>query len=377
MLSHRFVDVAVTGLAARLAVSLAVLPIALMLLGQAPVALWKNEARASFADEASRAIPFDPARADKLQGQLVAVSGTLRAHHPAGDPELLEPGPWLGVIRQVETWGWDERVETETERLWGGALRTTTVWTYVEARVPRLLPPDEMRHPEGHENPSPRFESAAFIGGDASLEGLRVDPALLAGIAPVPLDPRTLSLRGAAVGAPIVDGAVFIGEGTPDDPAPGDQWIRFLAVPDGLQITAFGEVIGDTLREHPWRAGLNLLFAFEGDRQTAVDTLRGIDTLLLWAVRAAGVGALWLGLFLLLSPLFILLDILPPLGMLGRVLAGIVLVVPAAATGIGIIIVSQTVHSTPALLLLGAFAAYVAWATWRLRRDRQRLGVPR
>lgn len=374
MLQNRFVEVIVTGLSARLAAAIALLPVALLLIGQAYPALWKNEGRAHFAPEAASAEVIRADRPGDVEGRLVSVTGAVHATERAGDRELLAPGPWLAVIRQVETHAWEESVDVDEERMWGGRLRTTTTIEYAMDRTARVLTPGEMVHPDGHENPGERWRSQAFLAPGAHIGALRVDPAQLAGVAPVPLDPAQVTRVGEAADAPIVDGAVFLGQGTPEHPELGDQWVRWYVIPDGVGVTAFGEVIGGQLREHPWKAGMNLLIAFEGERDEALQMLRGIDSMVTWAIRFGGLFALWVGFFLLLGPLFVLVDIVPPLGLLVRIAAGILLVLPTLLTGVGVILVSQTVHSTPALLLLGLGGAYAVYASIRLRRDLARTG---
>jgi cytochrome b561 len=86
---------------------------------------------------------------------------------------------------------------------------------------------------------------------------------------------------------------------------------------------------------------------------------------------------MWIGLTLLFGPISVLLDVLPPLGELGRSLIGAVTFVGAVLLTLATILVSSIVHSplawTVLLVVAGAVAA-VGVKHWLDRRPESGVG---
>lgn len=178
------------------------------------VILWVNEGRVDLSEVAKKSVEVKADAVDSSQnGKFVSVTGALRAEGKVGDPELLNPGDYLKLDRQVEMWAWNEKSSSKTKKKLGGRKETTTTVTYSQAWTDSPDPPSEMAKPEGHENPplplkGDRFAvEKAFIGaypfnaGEASMpsgEPLTLSPELVKGLSDAPADAADKPAEGAA-----------------------------------------------------------------------------------------------------------------------------------------------------------------------------------
>lgn len=368
---QRFTEIILVGLVANLLAALALVPLGFLLFSKAFPMLWWNEGRSGMAEQAEAAPVADAWAPERHEGQFVNVEGPLGASSGAVDIQFLDEGPWLAILRHVETYAWNERVETRKKRLIGGRTEVETEWHYELDWTPDVRPPEAMRFPDGHENPPPRFHRALAQAEEPVIGATPfvLEAALGVPWQPLALDDPDVRLIEDALEGTVYGDAIYFGISTPAEPGLGDQVVRFYVLPRDAQVSAFGRISGGLLQEHQWKDGLPLLVALPGTREDAIGLLRAQDRLLTWVFRAGGILAIWGGLMLMLSPLFALFDILPPLGTVLRVVVGILLIPPSLLLGLVPIGLSQFIHSTPALIIVGSCILYLVWARWRMHRD--------
>jgi hypothetical protein len=305
---NRFIDTKIVGFAALFAQALALVPTGFYLFGIATIVLYQNEARTDWGDMVSKTV-VGPASPDSaFDGVDMTVTGALTADREIGDPIFFEPGPFVTVVRSVETYAWVERVDQSVERRWGGSAEVTTETTYHLAYV---VEPDGNR------------------------------------------------------------GAYYYGGANPAAPQLGDTRMTFHVVPSGVTMTAVGYGAGETIGGLDWFKGVELVPVLPGSRQDVVGFMGGLFQITRWLGRIGGTIAVFFGLWLLIGPLFAVFDIAPPVGLAARVVAGI-FVVPAAIAWSGLVmIVSQILHSWVMLTIL-AFLLYLWVRTAVDRRRERR-----
>ncbi|MCS6914537.1 MAG: TMEM43 family protein [Myxococcales bacterium] len=167
-----------------------------------------------------------------LEGQVVAVTGPLRAEGLLGDPGLLRPGGYIELWREVEIFAWHEdHIGPQGPRYelrWGPDPPATS----------------EMKQPEGHENPPIVLRSEVLNVPRAWVGALRFDPVRARLRAqPLPLSPEMLEDQRHRLS----DGYLYVGKGTAQAPQIGDARIRYHAVPTGQLVTLFGAQQGDKI----------------------------------------------------------------------------------------------------------------------------------
>ena len=169
-----------------------------------------------------------------LEGQVVAVTGVLRADAPLGDPGLLRPGDYVELWRDVEIFAWHEVEEAP------GVYRYQPRWG------PDPPATAELHMPEGHDNPPVRLRSEVRSAPHARVGAYRFRPAQARLLAqPLRLSPDMLAEDDRR--NRLSEGFLYLGTGTEEAPHLGDVRVRYLAVAAGQVVTLLGEQQGEEI----------------------------------------------------------------------------------------------------------------------------------
>lgn len=214
---------------------------------------------------ASRAQPRAADAVDRaLEGQVVALTGVLRADEPLGDPGLLLPGDYVELWRDVEIFAWYEVQEAP------GVYRYAPRWG---ADPPAAA---EFHIPEGHENPPVRLRSEVRSARSARVGAYRFRPGAARLLArPLRLTEDMLDRDDRR--NRLSEGLLYIGSGTEEAPHLGDVRVRYLAVRAGEVVTLLGEQAGDEIVPVYDVSGARLYHLLPGPHSEA---LRLLPTLL-------------------------------------------------------------------------------------------------
>ncbi len=373
---HRFIETIVVGFAAMLGQAIALVPTGLTIFVAASIALFQNEARPDWGDVVESSLVGPTSPDEQFDGLDMTVTAALRSDRQVGDPLFFAPGDFVRVIRSVETYAWNETITESTEHNWGGSATITTEVNYHLAWTGDPLHSDGFRHPEGHENPRPRFDDH-FDSGEIQLGGWTLNPFQSILLYNEPVKPGAVDWTDEGDALRYVpsdddkSGFYYHGDASPHSPQLGDTRIAFYVVPTGVTMTAVGYGAGDTLGGIEWFENVALVPVVPGGRDDAKAFMGSIFGLTVWVVRIGGALAILLGLWFIVGPLFAVLDIIPPLGLLSRVCAGFILVPFAIGWAAFVIFLSQIVHSIFMLTVAG-FLAYLYIRTVWDRRTEER-----
>ena len=324
------------------------------------LAFW-NEGRAittarSLAEGAGLVVSVDAARPDPARnGALVHVAAPVRVAEIPRDGLLGTPPPpgTLRLVRTVEMFQWREEERSETRTRLGGGTETETTYSYTRGWQEGRVDSSRFRRPEGHENPQPTHASRAFTAPGAMLGGFRLTAQQLESI---PAE--------EALGEPRFIGA------DPANPRIGDLRVAWrVARPEALSVVA--AQMGEGFGPYPTRAG-DRLFLLETGQVPAAAMFRAAEqqnAVLTWALRAGMALMVFIGFALLLNPLKVLADVIPPLGAVvgfgtGFVALALALLVAPALVALAWLAVRPLLAL--GLLAGGAAAAYLA-LRWRRR----------
>lgn len=162
--------------------------------------LWMNEGCVDLSTVAKKAVvvPADGS-GTKGEGELVAVTDKLKATESVGDPEMLAPGPYLKLRRNVEMFAWTEKKQTRTEKQLGGGSKEITTYTYDRAWTSSPRSSDSFEHPEGHSNPELYTHEQTFSAASAKVGGFTFSPeeAQLPSLEPLTLTAAMVKLAPA------------------------------------------------------------------------------------------------------------------------------------------------------------------------------------
>lgn len=349
----------------RLGGALTGLLIGLVLVPGSGVLLFWNEGRAvqtaqSLAEGAGLVLPVE--RLDRgNEGRLVHVSGPVGIATPPRDAEfgVVPPDGTLRLVRSVEMFQWREEQESETRNKLGGGTETVTTYRYTRSWAEGRIDSSRFRQPDGHQNPTPRQASRTFVAQGVTLNGYGLTEAQLAGL---PTDERITPPGTSA------DGTRYIGA-DPANPRIGDLRITWgVARPEALSVIAAQS--GTGFAPYPTRAGDRLMMV-EAGRRSAAEMFRAAEegnAFLTWVLRVVGAILMFVAFALLMRPVKVLADVIPPLGWVvgfGTSLVAGVLTLLLAPTVIAVAWLFYRPLVAIGVLAAGAAAAF---ALTRLRR---------
>jgi hypothetical protein len=285
-----------------------------------------------------RDVPADrPDRAN--EGRLVHVSGPVSVGQLNLDAELnvTPPNGTLRLVRNVEMFQWIEENRSETRTRLGGGTETVTTSTYRRDWHAGRVDSSRFHQPDGHQNPPLRYPSRSFTAQGATLGGFRLSDQQLSGL---PAD-QTLTLPGSG------DSTRFIGN-DPGNPRIGDLRITWrYAQPDAVSV--IGAPTGDGFTPYATTAGDRLLLIRAGTVPASAMFQQAQDdnAVLTWILRLVGRVLMFIGFALLLNPLKVLADVIPPLG------AGV-------GVGTGALALVETLLAAPVVVAI-AWLFYRPW----------------
>jgi hypothetical protein len=292
------------------------------------------------ADEAGRTAVGAPAdRIDPaLDGQLVHVVGEVAAPGLLVDEATGKSVAGLRLVREVEFYQWRETASSETRTKLGGGQETVTTYSYAQGWSPDPVDSAGFARPEGHANPAPWTGDADLTPVEAQMGPYRLTQDALERLpAREVLRPTAAEAEAAAqrLGRPVtvVDDALFVGASAAQ-PQVGDVRIRYAMAPAG-QVTVVGRQAGADLVPHATRTG-GAIFELRAGTVPAAEVLRQVEAAnqtLSWVLRGVGMVVLAIGFGLILNPLKVLADVLPPLGALVGAGTGLVSVLLALVAG--------------------------------------------
>ncbi|WP_424810637.1 TMEM43 family protein [Roseococcus sp. YIM B11640] len=346
---------------------------ALLLLPGSGWLLFWNEGRAvqtarSLTEGAGivRSVPAERPDATN-EGKLVHVSGPVRMTQLPFDADfdVKPPNGTLRLARIVEMYQWVEENHSETRTRMGGGTETVTTSTYRREWREGRVDSSRFRQPNGHENPQPRQSSRNFFAQGVTLGGFRIAESQLSAIpAAEPLTPA----NGEATR--------YVGNDA-NNPRVGDLRISWrYAHPETVSV--IGAQVGDGFGPYATNAGDRLLILRAGSLPAAAMFQQAQDDnkLLTWILRAVGVVLMFIGWSLLLAPLKVLADVIPPLGAVvgfgTMALAGVLTFLAAPV----IIAVAWLFYRPLVGIAILAAGMALAYGITRLRRRRPQVEKP-
>jgi hypothetical protein len=340
------------------------------------VVLWWNEGRVDMSKVAEASIPVDAAAVDSTaDGRFVSVTGTLASDEIVGDPQFLKADAYIMLNRVAEMYAWNEEKSTKTKKKLGGGKRSETTYSYSKEWTERPENSSSFKKPEGHTNPSPLVTSQSFRVRQATIGSYRFDPQSAHLPRPSPLhitDDSYIPFKNARLEGDYI----FSGNGTLQNPEVGDTRISFRAVRSGTTATLFGTLNGDAIEPYFYKGEKRLYRAIAGPREAAIAQMASEHRLITWLLRVVGFLMMWIGLGLFFGPINTVLDVIPLLGGVSRMVTGLAMFAVALSLSLVTIVVSMIAHNP--LLLIGSIVVVfgVVWAVGR-RGAKQKTIAPR
>lgn len=314
---------------------------------------------------------IDPAH----EGALVHVSGDAAVASPLNDSAWPVGAVALRLIRNVEMYQWRETSRSETQTRLGGGEETVTVYEYDRVWSDTRQDSASFRQPDGHQNPSFPVEAASFTTSNATLGAWRLDDRIIEQIAstePLTLDdPTQTALRNQAGRRAAVSASeLYLGDNA-SNPQVGDTRVHWRVVRPG-PVSVVAEQSGDGFTAYQADNGASILLVDEG-RVSAEEMFAGAQAsnrALLWALRVAGLFILVAAFGLILRPLRVMADVIPPIGAVVGMGVGLVSTLLGVLLGGGVIAIAWFAFRPLLSIAILAVAGVIGFSLWRLGQSR-------
>ena len=356
------------------------------------IGLFWNEGRAvqtarSLAEGAGAVVSASADNVDAANdGKLVHVSGPVTTDSGLSDPDFGIAAQGLRLSRDVEMYQWKEESKSETTKKLGGGEETVTTYSYSKVWDDSQIDSSDFKKPDGHQNPSMAIHSRTFQIPEGKLGAFTLDTPVLdriEGDKDYSLSAnQSAAIKAAYTGARplnIVDGKIYLGVDT-TTPALGDYRIGYELAPLGV-VSIGGRQAGSRFEPYQTVAGDQLLMVDTGtvpaDKMFAEAV--SANTLITWLLRAAGLLLLTIGFALFLSPIGVVLDVIPFLGSMVRMGTGIIAFFLAILVGTTTIAIAWFWYRpllAAGILAAGIIAAAVVYYLGRSRKAAAPAVVP-
>jgi len=349
-MADRFTETSHTSFGGNIVRSIVGIPLGILLFLGSFAVLWMTEGRTDWSKVAARTVVASPDRAAGFDGQPVSVTGPITSTEALGDPDFVQPGPYVSLRREVEQFAWIESQSSNSRSNTGGSTTTQTTYTYATGWTATPQPSSGFRVPEGHDNPPMTVQSTRFVVPRAAVGAWNLDLAHVEFERGSVLPPTTIQRVGRGASFVPAGEHLFGGSGTPDAPHLGDLRVRFTAVRNGTTVTAFGQAGGGTVAPlsvdgDPW------IRVLSGDRSAAIQTLASEYSATGWIGRVIGFVMMWIGMLLFLGPISTFLNVLPFLGSASRFVTMLVTFPLALVLTAVTVVVAMVAHSVVALVV--------------------------
>lgn len=304
----------------------------------------------------------DPA----FHGKLVHVSGEMRSQAGVQDDLFGVAAKAVKLSRKVEMLQW---VEKESG---SGQDRK---FTYSQEWSERAIDSSRFRVPQGHQNPSMRWQSARFAARDARIEAYPLGDAVqrLSANTDFRVEPGMVEQARRRTGAALVmrDGMLFL-PNNQNNTQVGSIRISYQSLPEG-KASFVGKQTADGMEPYKARNGREFLLAELGTKTTdeMFETAQNDNTVLTWILRAVGLLVMFIGFSALFAPVTLLASYVPVLGSLVSGAVGLVAGAATAILGPLVIAVAWFAYRPLVSVIVLAIGAALAFGFRTLRQKKQ------
>ncbi len=357
--------------------------IGLVLIAGMVFLLFWNEGRAvqtarSLTEGAGAVVTVGPDKVDAANdGKLIHVTGPVSTTSRPADATFGISVDGVRLVRTVEMYQWKESSKSETTNKVGGGQETVTTYSYAKEWSESAISSSDFKVPDGHANPPMEIRSERFQVPDAKLGAFTLSERVISGLG----GEKTLTLSSDMTGAidaaysgnkrvTVAENRIYLGFNS-TNPAVGDYRISYKVAPLGV-ASVIGEQRGGGFEAYQTIAGDRLLMVADGavpaDKMFA--DAQSANAVLTWILRVVGLVLLAVGFGMLLAPLGVVADFIPPLGSLLRMGTGIVAMLLAVVVGFVTIAVAWFWYRPVLSLIVIAVGVAIAAALIFIGRSR-------
>ena len=337
------------GLGGRLGSSMRGVLAGLMMLAGGTFLLWWNEGNFVATDQTLREARAatvelgDINRVDPSKnGRLVHAVGQAETGQTLTDSFSGLQAQAIRLEREVRYYQWVEHSSTETRTKIGGEEETVTTYTYDRQWTPRPVDSSAFKDPEAVRNKKnstlARVEEARYQAGEVRFGAYRLPEFLIDAIGGAePLRVELSQARAEELNRQLFPAAAsslvhtrdntIILSTSPDSPQIGDLRLSFQVTrPATVSLLALCR--DDSFEKYRSANGRDFSRLAMGARsqEEMYESAHSANSFITWILRLAGTVLVIIGLKALAGPLTVLASVVPPLGRLVGMSAGLVAV---------------------------------------------------
>ena len=321
----------------------------------------------------------------EMNGKLVHMTGRANTKDVLSDDAFGVSATAIRLSRKVEMYQWREHRKTEEKKKLGGSVEKTTTYTYDKDWSDEVISSSDFKEP-GHDNPAAmEFASEDRTASAVSFGAFKLNERQIARIGSAqayqfPTDfvcrVERVQMQGSTIYVPeqATRTNKLNNRVVATQPRIGDMRVKFEVVyPHDISIVA--KQRGDTFVGYTAKTGKKVDLLSDGIRDSAemFASARSGNSMFTWFVRVGGFMLMFFGLSMVLKPLSVLADVLPILGDIIEMGAGIVAFIIALICAFVTIAVAWLFYRPVVAILLLAAAGGFAW--WLIMKKRKAAAI--
>lgn len=337
------------------------------------------------------------------EGRLVHATARAETAAVLADEEFGVSANAIRLERQVEMFQWEEESSTSEKKNLGGSVTKTTTYTYHKTWSDSLIDSSDFKE-AGHDNPAAMpYESLERVAEEVRFGAFRLNerqidrigggqelalaPDYACPVASAQRMGNVLYIPGAvaAVAATVaatgsagtnatneatVTNAAVAVRNVASAPQVGDVRVTFRVVlPHVVSIVARQR--GDTFSAYVAKNGKKVDLLAEGTRDAAemFAAARRGNAIMTWILRFVGFLLMYMGLSAVLKPLSVIGDVVPFIGTIIGMGAGLVAGTVALACALVTIAIAWIFYRPILGIVLLAAAGFLVWRLMNRARD--------
>ena len=306
------------------------------------------------------------------EGKLVYLTGRAESHETLTDPVFGVTAPQaIKLLRTVEMYQWKESSQSKTEKNLGGSTTTEKTYSYTKEWSSSLVPSKDFKLSAEHVNPSALPYPTTTVAASAVTVGaFSLTPAQVAQLeAAVPLAVDKTAVLPAK--CKVEGQGLYLGADA-RQPQVGDLRVNFKVLTTE-EVSLIAQQAGTRFTPYITKTSKAFDVIREGTHSLAalIEQEKSSNSSLTWLLRGLGLVLLFIGVRMVLSPLEVLMDIVPFLGDLLGVGLSLVALVVALSVGTVTIAVAWIVYRPLLAVGLLAVAGGLGYVMWQRMQQRK------
>ena len=324
----------------------------------------------------------------EMEGQLVHMTGLATTQDVLADDQFGVSATAIALKRTTEMLQWVEHSKTQEKKNLGGSVTKTTTYTYTQEWLENAVDSSGFKE-QGHENPGfIEFPSEEKRAANVTFGAFRLNERQVSRIGAeqayaFPTDfvckVERVQRQGATIYVPnkaTRDNALN-NRDVASQARIGDMRVKFTVVlPHNISLVA--KQRGDTFVSYIAKTKKKVDLLCDGAKDAAemFEDARDANAMLTWLVRLGGFLLMFFGLSMILKPLSVLADVLPILGNVVEMGAGLVAGIIALVCSLVTIAIAWIFYRPVLAIFLLVLAAGGIFLLWKKRQAKKAAAAP-